>query len=183
MPQPAGKDLAATKLLDELSDFNSSDEKMERLRNIDLFILDNSVRETTVAQIRGHTMEDKYKILNMVSGCDGFENIVIGTFGSRPKIDDLFAKDCCGGSGIVLDEETAESYSNLYLYCLFAEVRDVVIDGIPSVMTPVAIKRAQEYRIEYVRPQGTRTLERIPNPQTNTYQHHVHGFHVCGCAQ
>jgi hypothetical protein len=137
-----GKDLA--KQLLELSNFNSSDKKMERLRNIDLFILDNSVRETTVAQTRGHTMEDKYKILNMVSGA-GFENVIIGTFGTRPKIDDLFAKDCCGSG------KHAESakYCNLYLYC-FAEVRDLVIDGIPLAMTPVGIKRAQEYRIANV---------------------------------
>ena len=137
-----GKDLA--KQLLELSYFNSSDEKMERLRNIDLFILDNSVRETTVAQTRGHTMEDKYKILNMVSGA-GFTDIVIGTFGTRPKIDDLFAKDCCGSGK---HAETVK-YNHLYLYC-FAEVRDLVIDGIPLAMTPVGIKRAQEYRIANV---------------------------------
>jgi hypothetical protein len=90
-------------------------------------------------------MQDKYKILNMVSGCAGFENIIIGTFGSRPKIDDLFARDCCGpGKNL----ETVE-YSDMYLYC-FAEVRDLVIDGIPLAMTPMGIKRAQEYRIANV---------------------------------
>ena len=30
-------------------------EKRERLRNLDLFVLDNSIRESTVGQIRGHT--------------------------------------------------------------------------------------------------------------------------------
>ena len=56
-PRPlrlTGKDLA--KQLLELSCFNSSDEKMERLRNADLFVLDvldNSVRETAALKLVG----------------------------------------------------------------------------------------------------------------------------------
>ena len=32
-------------------------EKMGRLKNLDLFILDNSIRESTVGQLRSHTVE------------------------------------------------------------------------------------------------------------------------------
>lgn len=43
------------------------EERTERLRNMDLFVLDNSMRETTVGQLRGHTLEDKYAIYEEVS--------------------------------------------------------------------------------------------------------------------
>ena len=48
----------------ELSKF---DERTERLKNLDLFVLDNSMRETTVGQLRGHTLEDKMAIYEEVS--------------------------------------------------------------------------------------------------------------------
>jgi hypothetical protein len=43
----------------------SNHDKLERLRNLPLFVLDNSVRETMVAQIRGHTVQEKYKLLDI----------------------------------------------------------------------------------------------------------------------
>ena len=36
------------------------------LKNLDLFVLDNSLRETTVGQLRGHTIENKWQIYNEV---------------------------------------------------------------------------------------------------------------------
>ena len=36
------------------------------LKNLDLFVLDNSLRETTVGQLRGHTIENKWKIYDEV---------------------------------------------------------------------------------------------------------------------
>lgn len=38
----------------------------KRLRNLDLFVLDNSLRETTVGQLRGHTIENKWQIFDQV---------------------------------------------------------------------------------------------------------------------
>ena len=40
---------------------------MTVLKNLDLFVLDNSLRETTVGQLRGHTIENKWQIYNEVS--------------------------------------------------------------------------------------------------------------------
>ena len=48
---------------DQLKGFNP---KMSRLRDLDLFVLDNSIRETTVGQLRGHTLEDKWAIYEEV---------------------------------------------------------------------------------------------------------------------
>ena len=36
--------------------------KSENLCNLDCFILDNSIRESTVGQLRGHTLENKWKV-------------------------------------------------------------------------------------------------------------------------
>ena len=37
-------------------------EKQQVLRELDFFMLDNSIRESTVGQLRGHTVENKMKI-------------------------------------------------------------------------------------------------------------------------
>ena len=43
--------------------------KYERLKELDLVIMDNSVRESTVGQLRGHTAEDKLKIYQEARKC------------------------------------------------------------------------------------------------------------------
>ena len=40
--------------------------KKNVLRDLDMFVLDNSLRETTVGQLRGHTIESKQKIYHQV---------------------------------------------------------------------------------------------------------------------
>ena len=42
-------------------------EKLKPLKEMELFVLDNSLRESTVAQLRGHTIENKWKIYEEVS--------------------------------------------------------------------------------------------------------------------
>ena len=51
-------------------------EKYQRLRDVDLFVLDNSIRESTVGQLRGHTLESKWKIYNESKKC-GFKNRIV----------------------------------------------------------------------------------------------------------
>jgi hypothetical protein len=41
--------------------------KQEILREKKLFVLDNSLRESTVGQLRGHTIENKWKIYEEVN--------------------------------------------------------------------------------------------------------------------
>ena len=36
------------------------------LRTMELFVLDNSLRESTVGQLRGHTIDNKWKIYEQV---------------------------------------------------------------------------------------------------------------------
>ena len=45
------------------------DEELDKrrvLRKMKLFVLDNSLRESTVGQLRGHTIENKWKIYEQV---------------------------------------------------------------------------------------------------------------------
>ena len=40
--------------------------KFQRLRDLDLFVLDNSIRESTVGALRGHTLQNKHDIYKQV---------------------------------------------------------------------------------------------------------------------
>ena len=53
----------------------SADEKRKVLKELDLFVLDNSMRETTIGQLRGHTLENKWEIYDEVR----MYNIVINS--------------------------------------------------------------------------------------------------------
>ena len=41
-------------------------EQKKNLKHNELFVLDNSLRESTVGQLRGHTIENKWKIYEQV---------------------------------------------------------------------------------------------------------------------
>ena len=48
-------------------DINQKCKLRQRMREVDLIVLDNSMRESTVGQLRGHTLENKWKIYDEVS--------------------------------------------------------------------------------------------------------------------
>lgn len=48
-------------------EIDDADEDNKVLKELDIFVLDNSLRESTVGQLRGHTIENKWKIYNEVS--------------------------------------------------------------------------------------------------------------------
>lgn len=56
----------------------------------DLFILDNSLRETTVGSARGHTLEEKHKIVDAIAET-GIEEVILGAFGSKISVCDQIA--------------------------------------------------------------------------------------------
>ena len=45
---------------------NDLEPKFKRLRDMDLFVLDNSIRESTVGALRGHTLQNKHDIYEQV---------------------------------------------------------------------------------------------------------------------
>lgn len=57
----------------------------------DFFILDNSLRETTVGAPRGHTLEEKHKIVRSIAET-GLEEIILGSYGSKISVDSQIAE-------------------------------------------------------------------------------------------
>ena len=47
-------------------ELENAKEDKKALKTMDLFVLDNSLRESTVGQLRGHTIENKWKIYKQV---------------------------------------------------------------------------------------------------------------------
>jgi hypothetical protein len=52
----------------------------------DFFILDNSLRETTVGASLGHTMAEKQKVIHSLAGT-GLEEIILGSYGNKISVD------------------------------------------------------------------------------------------------
>ena len=71
------------------ADAHNNDDKRRRLKNLDCFVLDNSLRESTVGQVRGHTLSDKFEIHDEVTRC-GFRNFIVAAFSDNPRVDDSF---------------------------------------------------------------------------------------------
>lgn len=65
--------------------------RLERLRTMNPFVLDNSIRETTIGQPRGHTVEDKWKIFEQSKKC-GFREMIVASFSKAPQVDDEFVR-------------------------------------------------------------------------------------------
>lgn len=63
----------------------------DELRDLDIFVLDNSIRESTVAQLRGHTIESKWAVYNEVKKC-GFKHAIVASFSHMTRVDDDFCK-------------------------------------------------------------------------------------------
>ena len=63
-----------------LNDYKRVCDGFDRYKDLDLVVLDNSVRESTIGQLKGHTTEDKFKIFEEAAKC-GFQ--VWNKFGVR----------------------------------------------------------------------------------------------------
>jgi hypothetical protein len=65
---------------------------LESLQEVhDFFILDNSLRETTVGAPRGHTLEEKHKIIEAMADT-GLDEIILGSYGSKVNVDSQVAE-------------------------------------------------------------------------------------------
>lgn len=109
-------------------------QKRERLKNLDFFCLDNSIRESTVGQIKSHTLQNKIDILKEVKKC-GIQDIVVASFAHMTRVDDDFVKYL---------HATGEDFSHFYS---FSEVSDKgVINGVYECDTvPVGLRKNRKY--------------------------------------
>ena len=110
--------------------------KRQRLRDLDCFIMDNSIRESTVGQLKGHTLENKWKIFNEVKKC-GFKNFVVAAFSHATRVDDSFVQELV---------KSGEDVTTLYA---FSEVSEGVKDGIYDTTTlPVGLAKMQAFGLK-----------------------------------
>lgn len=109
--------------------------KLHRLRNMVPFVLDNSLRETTVAQLRGHTIEDKAKIMEVLAKT-GIENFIVASFGDLRRVDDIFL------------EELHKQDHILRNYYAFSEIWEEISNGRPSYDIPTGLLKIQTYGLK-----------------------------------
>ena len=103
--------------------------KRARLKDLDLMVLDNSIRESTVGQLRGHTLENKWKIYKEVKKC-GLKFIIVAAFSHMTRVDDTFIEEIVA---------KGEDVSNLFA---FTEVIESVKNGIPDTKSvPVGLSK------------------------------------------
>ena len=95
------------------SDVERDTAKYKELQDLDLFILDNSIRESTVGQTRGHTIDEKWKIYDEVKKC-GFKNIIVASFSHMTRVDDEFCRQLT---------EKGEDLKNLFAFRKCSQVR------------------------------------------------------------
>ena len=94
-----------------------------------LFVLDNSLRESTVGQIKGHTYEDKFEILKQVKKCK-FKSIIVACFGSNKRVEDKFLE----GLKEKMEEDKNGEYSDLDMY-VFTDAYELPAGKVPETPT------------------------------------------------
>ncbi|WAR25886.1 hypothetical protein MAR_011590 [Mya arenaria] len=105
--------------------------KYDVLRDLDVFVLDNSIRESTVGQLKGHTLEDKWTIYETSKKC-GFKNIIVASFNQMTRVDDVFMKDLIAKGE---DPETLWAFS---------EITESIKNKIPDTeKLPVGLRKMQ----------------------------------------
>eukprot|EP00794_Sanderia_malayensis_P011798 gene11798-13019_t len=108
------------------------------LKKRDLFVLDNSLRETTVGQLRGHTIEDKWKIYDEVKRV-GFKHIIVASFSHMTRLGDTFIRQL---------REKGEDMSLMYA---FTEFLEKVVNRVPDTeVIPVGLLKMKELGIKNV---------------------------------
>eukprot|EP00567_Pseudictyota_dubia_P007645 CAMPEP_0197445278 /NCGR_PEP_ID=MMETSP1175-20131217/10537_1 /TAXON_ID=1003142 /ORGANISM="Triceratium dubium, Strain CCMP147" /LENGTH=904 /DNA_ID=CAMNT_0042976211 /DNA_START=89 /DNA_END=2803 /DNA_ORIENTATION=+ len=131
--------------------------KENLLENVgDFFVLDNTLRETTVGTSRGHTQKEKHEILDQIAKT-GLEEIILGSFGSKISVDgqvcqrwDEMGKSFDNSWGFT-DAYDLQPYDDGVLWETVPEFLDAMKDGddLPDYYTPPA-KVLEKYSEEDV---------------------------------
>ncbi|XP_071955096.1 uncharacterized protein [Antedon mediterranea] len=111
--------------------------ELERLKTMELFVLDNSLRETTVASLRAHTIENKRAIYEEIKKC-GFKYFMVESFIHQTRIGDLFLKEL-----IAQGEDLSKAFA-------FSEVWEKIVDKVPQPDIPIGMLKCKEFGIKNV---------------------------------
>ena len=115
------------------ADIMSARKQKQRLRELDFFILDNSIRESTVGQLRSHTIENKKEIFKQVKRC-GMHSIIVATFSHMTRVDDEFCQWL---------KDEGEDFSKLFS---FSEITEGVKNGTYDTETvPISLRKNKQY--------------------------------------
>ncbi|HCQ03563.1 MAG TPA: hypothetical protein DIT99_24020 [Candidatus Latescibacteria bacterium] len=106
----------------------------EQLKHLNPFILDNSIRETVVGNIRAQTLEDKLKVFQMVTDT-GFSEIILASFGRYPRTDDFFMEEL-SRKGLIRPG-----------HYVFSELFDTFIGDRPAPDKPKGFRIAEQYGV------------------------------------
>ena len=107
------------------------------LKELDCFVLDNSLRESTVGQIRGHTIADKLKIFDEVKRC-GFKNLIVASFSNLPRVEDAFMEELV---------KRGQSMSGMYAFTELSETL-VSANSLPDAeKIPIGLLKMKKYGI------------------------------------
>lgn len=106
----------------------------KRLATLDLYVLDNSIRETTVGQPLCHTLRDKINIYNEVKKI-GIKDMIVGSFSHHHQVDDDFVQ--------YLRDENVD-FSGFFAFSEIADINDGIYD---SSAIPIQLQKIQKYGI------------------------------------
>ena len=111
------------------------DEFKNRLADLDLYILDNSIRESTVGQPLCHTLQDKINIYKEIKKV-GIKDMMVASFSHHHQVDDDF---------IQYLRDIKEDFSNFFA---FSEIATGINDGTyDSSKIPTQLQKIQKYGI------------------------------------
>ncbi|XP_065885270.1 uncharacterized protein [Dysidea avara] len=113
------------------------EQKRQRLKDLDLFVLDNSIRESTVGQLRSHTLQNKLEILEQVQKV-GIKDIIVASFSHMTRVDDDFVQHL---------KDNSYNFSHFYS---FSEVTEGIKPGTNVYDTetlPVSLGKNHKYGI------------------------------------
>ena len=83
----AQKTLAAHPAMVRPTNLRVMDEEVTR----DFMILDNSLREPTVGAPKGHSLDEKYQILQALIDNTGIQEVILGSYGTKVSVDSQIA--------------------------------------------------------------------------------------------
>ena len=122
-----------TRVAAGINEVNSKRRKI--LQDLDLFVLDNSIRESTVGQLHSHTLQNKLDIYRQVKRAN-IKDVIIASFSHMTQVDDDFVQ-------YLKDHD--EDFTHFYS---FSEITEGVKDGRCDTETiPVSLQKNHDFGI------------------------------------
>ena len=114
------------------------DTKRKTLKELDFVVLDNSIRETTVGQLRGHTLENKIEIYKEIKKC-GFSYQIVANFDHMTRVGETFCQWL-----VKNDEDRSGMFA-------FSNISDSVEnERLVEEKLPVSLQKCKKYGIPNV---------------------------------